>query len=61
MSDAVAEAVGRGDLDELVRALDRPVVAGALDCVGPLGEFNGDAYVDLRGLRFSGVGDWNAT
>ena len=37
------------------------VVAGVLDCVGPLGEFNGDAYVDLRGLRFSGVGDWNAT
>ena len=37
------------------------VVEGALDCVGPLGEFNGDAYVDVRGLRFSGVGDWNAT
>jgi hypothetical protein len=37
------------------------VVAGTLDCVGPLGEFNGDAYVDLRGLRFSGIGDWNAT
>ena len=37
------------------------IVAGVLDCVGPLGEFNGDAYVDLRGLRFSGVGDWNAT
>ena len=37
------------------------VVAGALDCVGPLGEFNGDAYFDLRGLQFSGVGDWNTT
>ena len=37
------------------------LVAGSLDCVGPLGEFNGDAYVDLRDLRFSGVGDWNAT
>lgn len=37
------------------------VVAGTLDCVGPLGEFNGDAYVDLRDLRFSGVGDWNTT
>lgn len=37
------------------------VVAGALECVGPLGEFNGEAYVDLRGLRFSGVGNWNAT
>jgi hypothetical protein len=37
------------------------IVVGTLDCVGPLGEFNGDAYVDVRGLRFSGVGDWNAT
>lgn len=37
------------------------IVAGTLDCVGPLGEFNGDAYVDLRDLHFSGVGDWNAT
>lgn len=37
------------------------VVAGALTCVGPLGEFNGDAYVDVRGMTFSGVGDWNAT
>ena len=38
-----------------------PIVAGTLDCVGPLGEFNGDAYVDLRDLSFSGIGDWNAT
>ena len=37
------------------------VVAGILDCVGPLGEFNGDAYVDLRVVRFSGIGDWNTT
>jgi hypothetical protein len=37
------------------------IVAGKVDCVGPLGEFNGDAYVDLRDLQFSGVGDWNAT
>lgn len=37
------------------------VVAGTLDCVAPLGEFNGDAYVDLRDVRFSGIGDWNAT
>ena len=37
------------------------IVAGTLDCVGPLGEFNGDAYVDLRDLSFSGIGDWNAT
>ncbi len=37
------------------------VVAGSLTCVGPLGEFNGDAYVDVRGLTFSGIGDWNGT
>lgn len=37
------------------------VVAGSVDCVGPLGEFNGDAWVELRDLRFSGVGNWNAT
>ena len=37
------------------------VVAGTLDCVGPLGEFNGDAYVELRDARFSSVGDWNTT
>ena len=37
------------------------IVAGSLTCVGPLGEFNGDAYVDVRDLAFSGVGDWSAT
>ena len=37
------------------------VVAGTLDCVGPLGEFNGDAYIELRDARFSSVGDWNTT
>jgi hypothetical protein len=50
---------------EINRPLAEPggshVVAGTLDCVGPLGEFNGEAYVDLRDLQFSGVGDWNAT
>ena len=37
------------------------VVAGSVTCVGPLGEFNGDAYVDVRDLAFSGIGDWDAT
>ena len=37
------------------------IVAGSLTCVGPLGEFNGDAYVDVRDLAFSGIADWNAT
>ncbi len=34
------------------------VVAGELSCVGPLGEFNGDAFVEIRDLVFSGVADW---
>ena len=37
------------------------VVAGALTCVGPLGEFNGDAFVDVSDLQFSGIADWEAT
>ena len=37
------------------------IVAGSVTCVGPLGEFNGDAYVDVRSLVFSGIADWNAT
>ena len=35
------------------------IVAGSVTCVGPLGEFNGDAYVDVRDVTFSGIGDWN--
>ena len=34
------------------------IVAGALACVGPLGEFNGDAFVELRNVRFSGIASW---
>jgi len=34
-------------------------VVGELSCVGPLGEINGDAFVDIRDLRFSGVADWS--
>jgi len=45
----------------LADAAGAHVVAGTVDCVAPLGEFNGDAYVDLRDLHFSGVGDWNAS
>lgn len=33
-------------------------VVGSLSCVAPLGEINGDAFVDLRDLRFSGVAAW---
>jgi hypothetical protein len=35
-------------------------VVGGLYCVGPLGEINGDAFVDVRMLRFSGVANWTA-
>lgn len=34
-------------------------VAGELSCVAPLGEFNGDAFVDVRRLSFSGIADWS--
>ena len=35
------------------------IVVGSLSCVAPLGEINGDAFVDIRDLRFSGIADWN--
>ena len=34
------------------------IVAGTLSCVGPLGEINGDGYVDLQEMRFSGIANW---
>ena len=50
------------DRNEPLESTDgQHVVAGTLDCVGPLGEFNGDAYIDLRNTSFSSVGDWNTT
>ena len=54
----------RGDIDTnlpLAEADGLHIVAGSVDCVAPLGEFNGVAYVEARDLRFSGVGDWNAS
>jgi hypothetical protein len=36
------------------------IVAGSLSCVAPLGEVNGDAFVDVRDLRFSGVAVWSS-
>ena len=35
------------------------IVAGRLACVAPLGEFNGDAFVELRDLRFRGIAEWD--
>ncbi len=50
------------DTNTPVAGMDGPyVVAGRVTCVGPLGEFNGDAYVDVRDLNFSGIADWNGT
>ena len=34
------------------------IVAGQLACVGPLGEFNGDAFVEISDLHFSGIAKW---
>ena len=34
------------------------IVAGRLTCVAPLGEFNGDAFVELRNLGFRGIAEW---
>lgn len=36
-------------------------VAGELSCVAPLGEFNGDAFVDIHRLSFGGIADWSSS
>ena len=56
-----ATSVGEPTLTALTQADGTYVVAGALTCVGPLGEFNGDAFVDVSDLQFSGIADWEAT
>ena len=40
---------------------DTHIVAGDLYCVGALGEINGDAFIDVRRLRFSTVANWTKT
>ncbi len=45
--------------EPLVDQADVYNVVGELSCVSPLGEINGDAFVDIRDLRFSGVADWS--
>lgn len=42
-------------------AADAYLVSGALSCVGPLGEFNGGAYIDVREMRFRSLIDWSNT
>lgn len=36
-------------------------VLGELTCVAPLGEINGDGFVDTQLLRFGGIANWGAT
>lgn len=35
-------------------------VLGGLSCVAPLGEINGDGFVDIQLLRFSGIANWGS-
>lgn len=34
-------------------------IVGTVTCVGPLGEFNADAFIDIRDLHFSALADWS--
>jgi len=45
--------------EPLYDAEDVFTIVGSLSCVGPLGEINGDAFVDVRDLHFSGVANWS--
>ena len=36
-------------------------VMGGLSCVAPLGEINGDGFVDIQLLRFSGIANWSTS
>jgi hypothetical protein len=50
------------DITSNVPLADQPEthgVVGSLSCVGPLGEVNGDGFVDIRNLRFSGIANWS--
>ena len=44
----------------LADEIDRYSIEGALYCVAPLGELNGDAAVSIPELRFSGIVKWSA-
>ena len=50
---------------EAVRAVDdsgeRYAISGALYCVSPLPEVNGDSSVSVPELQFSGLLDWTAS
>lgn len=35
-------------------------IVGSVSCVGPLGEVNGDGFVDIPDFRFSGIADWSS-
>lgn len=40
---------------------DTYTVVGGLTCVTPLGEINGDGFVDIQLLKFSGIANWSRT
>ena len=46
--------------EPLSDSADAHILVGSLSCVGPLGEINGDGFVDIRNLKFSGLANWNA-
>jgi hypothetical protein len=46
--------------EPLVRQPGTHMIIGSLSCVGPLGEVNGDGFVDIPNFRFSGIANWSA-
>ena len=47
--------------EALTDGSDTYTVLGGLTCVAPLGEINGDSFVDIQLLRFSGIAKWSTT
>jgi len=47
--------------EPLEESSDTYVVLGELSCVGPLGEINGDGFIDIQLLKFSGIADWSTS
>ena len=50
-----------GSIDAIDDSGDRYAVTGALYCVSPLPEVNGDSSVSIPELTFSGLLDWGAS
>ena len=45
--------------EPLTDEADAYSIVGSLSCVSPLGEINGDAFVDILSLRFAGMASWS--